>query len=238
MMDDSLAQNTINNLQHTISRLKEKIKLLEKQIHNNDKSSIDQLNQEAIQKATKNAINEYKLGSTILVGTENYLSLLLAKPCINCNNVQMCNRSWYITVLGYGLTCTITCKVCNTIITHNNQLKGVSYSHCITGSMLAADLNRQTLSTALMILGITHQSCKCSYHYHQSQMFNFIIKKAEESAQTALIATLDYFENIKKEKFISIGFDCSWSSSRNTNQASGEFLCLEDIPGEVNIIFF
>ena len=143
----------------------------------------------------------------------------------------MCNRNFYVSAIGYGLTCTIDCKTCGTITTHNNQPTGVNFSHCIAGSTLATGLNRQAFSTALMILGITHQSCKRSYHHYQSQMFDFIIEKAQNSAQIALTNALDYLENNRKEKIIPIGFDCSWSHVRNANRASGEFLCLENIPG-------
>jgi len=46
-----------------------------------------------------------------------------------------------------------------------------------------------------------------------------------------LTNALDYLENNRKEKIIPIGFDCSWSHVRNANRESGEFLCLENIPG-------
>ena len=73
--------------------------------------------------------------------------------------------------------------------------------------------------------------CKVSYHQYQAQMFSNIIKMAEESAYLALLNTLKYLKEEKKTNILPVGFNYSWSHARNTNQASSEFIFLENLPG-------
>ncbi|GES91106.1 hypothetical protein GLOIN_2v1801635 [Rhizophagus clarus] len=51
---------------------------------------------------------------------------------------------------------------------------------------------------------------------------------AEESAKRALKAAITHTIT-KGKKALTIGFDCSWSHSRNAKQASGEFVYLEEL---------
>ncbi|CAB4410237.1 unnamed protein product [Rhizophagus irregularis] len=65
-------------------------------------------------------------------------------------------------------------------------------------------------------------------------MYRPIIESAKQSSKTILLEILDRLEEIYlpgQEKVLPIGFDCSWSHSRNAHQASGEFLYLGDLPG-------
>ncbi|GBB84693.1 hypothetical protein RclHR1_11280003 [Rhizophagus clarus] len=59
-------------------------------------------------------------------------------------------------------------------------------------------------------------------------MFPALISKAEESAKRALKAAITHTIT-KGKKALTIGFDCSWSHSRNAKQASGEFVYLEEL---------
>jgi hypothetical protein len=116
------------------------------------------------------------------------------------------------------------------IDSYSNQSKGINFSHLVAASALASGVNRHALQTALAVLGITTQSCKQAYHKYQSQMFPTIISKAEESVRKALDVAIAH-ANTKEKKSFVIGFDCSWSHSRNAGQASGEFIYLDDLEG-------
>jgi len=63
-------------------------------------------------------------------------------------------------------------------------------------------------------------------------MSSTIISKANESAKHALNAAIAH-ANAKEKKFLSVGFDCSWSHSRNAGEASGELIYLDDLEGEL-----
>ena len=62
-------------------------------------------------------------------------------------------------------------------------------------------------------------------------MFPTIILKAEESVKQALDAAIAHASAKEKKSFI-IGFDCSWSHSRNAGQANGEFIYLDNTSKE------
>uniref|UniRef100_U9TP61 DNA 3'-5' helicase n=1 Tax=Rhizophagus irregularis (strain DAOM 181602 / DAOM 197198 / MUCL 43194) TaxID=747089 RepID=U9TP61_RHIID len=65
-------------------------------------------------------------------------------------------------------------------------------------------------------------------------MYKPIIDSAKFSSEMLLREILDHLELTHlpgQEKMLPIGFDCSWSHSRNAHQASGEFLYLGDLPG-------
>ncbi|RIA85084.1 hypothetical protein C1645_831335 [Glomus cerebriforme] len=65
-------------------------------------------------------------------------------------------------------------------------------------------------------------------------MYKPIIESTKQSSKTILLEILDHLKNIYlpgQEKVLSIGFNCSWSYSHNTHQASDKFLYLENLPG-------
>ncbi|CAG8687197.1 8077_t:CDS:10, partial [Funneliformis caledonium] len=98
---------------------------------------------------------------------------------------------------------------------------GINFSHLVVAAALAN-----------AVIGITTQSCRWSYHQYQSQMFPTIISRAVDSAKQALNAAISY-ANTKQKKSLIVGFDCSWSHSRNAGQASGEFIYLDDLEAVV-----
>ena len=65
-------------------------------------------------------------------------------------------------------------------------------------------------------------------------MYKPIIDSAKFSSEVMLYEILDQLELNHlpgQERVLPVGFDCSWSHSRNAHQASGEFLYLGDLPG-------
>jgi len=110
----------------------------------------------------------------------------------------------------------------------------VNYSHLVVGGALAGGINRNSFQTALATIGVTNQCSKQSYYNYQARMYKPIVDYAKFSSKTILLEILDQLEMIYlpgQEKVLPIGFDCSWSHSRNAHQASGEFLYLGDLSG-------
>ncbi|EXX53255.1 Sgs1p [Rhizophagus irregularis DAOM 197198w] len=224
-------KSALYNANRNIKRLKIKIAQFQDEKSNlNNKTEILNQKSERIKKSVNDILDEKKLGSTILISTEQYLSLILSHPCNHCNNTDLQNKSYHVSYVGFNITIDVSCQLCGTIDSYSNQSKGINFSHLIAASALASGVNRHAMQTALAVMGITTQSCKQSYHRYQSQMFPTIISKAEESARQALDAAMAH-ANTKEKKSFVVGFDCSWSHSRNAGQASGEFIYLDDLEG-------
>ncbi|PKK61666.1 hypothetical protein RhiirC2_718260 [Rhizophagus irregularis] len=221
-------KSTYYNANRNIKRLKTKIDQLQNE--NSDFNNKIDLNEksERIKEAVDNILNEKKLGSTILISTEQYFSLVLSHPCSHCYNTNFQNKSYHVSCVGFNVTIDVDCQLCGTMDSYSNQSKGTNFSHIVAASTLAGGMNHYAMQTALAVMGITAQSCKSSYHQYQSRMFPTLILKAEESAKQALNAAITHTV-AKGKKALTIGFDCSWSHSRNAKQASGEFIYLEDL---------
>ncbi|PKK55563.1 hypothetical protein RhiirC2_802068 [Rhizophagus irregularis] len=100
--------------------------------------------------------------------------------------------------------------------------------------IIASNRTFYTRVSALATIGITNQCCKKTYYDSQARIYKPIIDSAKSSCDTILYEILDQLELTHlsgQEKVLPVGFDCSWSHSRNAHQASGEFLYLGDLPG-------
>ncbi|GBC32963.2 putative sgs1 protein [Rhizophagus irregularis DAOM 181602=DAOM 197198] len=106
---------------------------------------------------------------------------------------------------------------------YSNEDSDIKYSHLIAGATLTGRMNRNSFQTALATIEVTNQCSKRSYHNYQNHMYKPIIESAKQSSKTILLEILDHLKEIyllKQEKVLPIGFDCSWSYSRNAHQAS------------------
>ncbi|PKC63477.1 hypothetical protein RhiirA1_463710 [Rhizophagus irregularis] len=160
-------------------------------------------------KLVENEINEKKLGSTIFMSISHYLSILLSLPCSNYHDIIVSNRTFYTTVVGFNLTCIIKCLLCKTSTQYSNEDSDIKYSHLIARATLTGRMNRNSFQTALATI--------------ENHMYKPIIESAKQSSKTILLEILDHLKEIyllKQEKVLPIGFDCSWSYSRNAHQAS------------------
>jgi hypothetical protein len=221
------------NTNRNVKRLKDKITQLQNEkLDLDDKIDLNQNQRIKIKKAVDDILDEKKLGSTILISTEQYLSLVLSCPCSHCYNMDFQNKSYNISSTGFNIIIDMDCQSCGTIDSYSNQSKGINFSHLVAAATLASGINHHAMQTALAVTGVTNQSCKRSYHQYQSRMFPTIILKAEESAKQALNAAISHANTKEKRSFV-IGFDCSWSHSRNAGQASGEFIYLDNFEGKV-----
>ena len=226
-------KQTIYSRNKTIKTLKEKIISLNGETEN-EKTDITALNNLEIQKLVEKEIEEKNLGSTIFMSTSQYFSILLSLSCPNCHDLIASNRTFYTTVLGFGISCVVTCLLCKTSTQYSNEDSGVKYSRLVAGATLSGGMNRNSFQTALATIGVTNQCSKQSYHRHQARMYKPIIDSAKISSEIILLEILDQLEVNHlpgQEKVLPVGFDCSWSHARNAHQASGEFLYLGDLPG-------
>ncbi|CAB4441893.1 unnamed protein product [Rhizophagus irregularis] len=223
-------KSALYNANRNIKRLKAKIAKFENEKSNLDDETIRNQKSERIKTSVNDILDGKKIGSTILIDTEQYLSLVLSYPCSHCCNTDLQNKSYHVSCVGFNITIDMDCQLCGTIDSHSNQSKGISFSHLVAGAALASGNNHHAMQNALAVMGITTQSCRSSYDRYQSQMFPTIISKAKESAKQALNAAIAH-ANTKEKKSFTIGFDCSWSHSRNAGQASGEFIYLDNLEG-------
>jgi hypothetical protein len=215
----------------TIKKLKEKINSINNEAENTIETDVTTLNNAEIQKLVEKEMEEKKLGSVIFMSTSQYLSILLSLPCPNCLDLITSNRTFYTRVSGFNISCVITCLLCKTLTQYSNEDSGVKYSHLVTGAALAGGIHRNSIQTALATIGVTNQCCKKSFYNYQARMYKPIIDSAKFSSEVLLCEILDHLELTGQEKVLPVGFDCSWSHSRNAYQASGEFLYLGDLPG-------
>ena len=219
------------NANRNVKRLKTKVTQLQNRKSNLSAEINLKPKSEEIKMAVNNILDEKKLGSVIFISTEQYLSLVLSNPCSHCYNINLQNKTYYTSCAGFKITIDVECQLCGTIDSFSNQSKETNISHLIATATLAGGINRCAMQTALAVIGVTTQSCKQSFHQYQSQMFSNIILKANESAKQTLNAAIIH-TNTKEKKVLSVGFDCSWSHSRNAGQASGEFIYLDDLEGK------
>jgi len=171
------------NANRNIKRLKAKVTQLQNERSNlDDKTDLNQRS-EKIKKAVHDILDEKNLGSTILISTEQYLSLVLFHPCSHCYNTDFHNKSCHVSYTDFNITIDMDYQLCDTIDSYSNQSKGINFSHLVAAAALASGNNHHTIQTALAVIGITTQSCRRSYHQYQSQMFPTIISRAVDSAK-------------------------------------------------------
>src|SRR6266498_4920486 len=221
-------KSALYNVNRNVKRLKTKIT----QLQNRESNLCGEINlkqkSEEIKMSVNNILDEKKLGSAIFISTEQYISLVLSNPCSHCSNINIQNKTYHTSCAGFKITIDVDCQLCGTIDSFCNQSKDIYFSQLVAAATLAGGINRCAMQTALAVIGLTTQSCKLSYHQYQSRMFPTIILEANESSRQALNAAIAHANNLGK-KSLSVGFDCSWSHSRNAGQASGEFIYFVNI---------
>nr|CAG8472815.1 410_t:CDS:10 [Entrophospora candida] len=160
--------------------------------------------EEKLSNIMKDAFETTNLGSTMLINSELYLGLVLMFPS--------------------------KCHVCNAVAEFNNETNNSSFATMFAGSGLLGGVNRQQLETISSMLGITSQISNRFYYEKQETFYENIIDHAEISTEVALNDAIAYTKSQNKN-VLPVSFDCSWSYGRNTNQASGEFIYQDDLPG-------
>jgi hypothetical protein len=205
------------NANRTIKRLKQ-----QKTAH--IALSSDSEEQHLIDQAVKNTIEETKLGSTILMSTEQYFAFVFSQFCSNCHSSSVTKKKWKITTHnGLSVTMQITCKICKTVSIFSNESENTNFAALSSLAGLAAGMNRHSYEMFLATMGITSQIDKKTYHRYQKSVFAYMQSSAKESASRALQKTIEHI-NEQKSKYMEISFDVSWSHVRNASQASGEIL--------------
>src|ERR1051325_3971619 len=156
-------KSALYNASRNIKRMKTKIVQLKNEKFNKDDEAAQNQNSERIKMAVNDILNEKKMGSTILIDTELYLSLVLSHPCSHCFNTILQNKSYHVSCAGFNITIDIDCQLCGTMDSYSNQSKGINFSRLVAGATLASGNNHHAMQTALAVLGITTQSCRSSY---------------------------------------------------------------------------
>ncbi|CAG8826445.1 22673_t:CDS:2, partial [Gigaspora margarita] len=187
----------------------------------NESSNISSTNM--IQLMVNNLIKNGKLGSTIFVNTNVYLTLILNQPCPICYNVEIINKKPSITVNGLAIKLIIKCLNCKTTTEYSNESPEMDFSTSVAAAGLVGGVNREEWRSMLALIGITRQSGKSQYFAKQDQLFDGLKNEAVNSAQKALYKVLDKL--IENKQFnLEVSFDCQWSHVREAPAASGEFI--------------
>ncbi|CAG8772343.1 25303_t:CDS:2, partial [Gigaspora margarita] len=209
-------KSKINSLNQKITHLKRRIEELEYQSQENN-TNIDE--NDLFEKSIDDALEFAQLGSTILISTKQYLSLIFTIPYLNCNNNNLTNKVWNITSVRFKIKSTIECKIYSTTFYHTNETQEVQFTKAIVAAGLARGISRNTIQSSLATIGITNHIYKSTYYHYQNTYFSPLIASAKSSAATDLQKCIKYaLENNKK--VLAVGFDCSWSHIRNANQAN------------------
>ncbi|CAI2190765.1 5679_t:CDS:2, partial [Funneliformis geosporum] len=97
----------------------------------NNETDITSLNNSEIQKLVEKEIEGKQLGSTIFMSTSQYFFIPLSLPYPNCHDLLTSNQTFYTTVLGFSISCNITCLFCKTSTQYSNKDSEVKYSHLV-----------------------------------------------------------------------------------------------------------
>ncbi|CAG8736033.1 6221_t:CDS:2, partial [Racocetra fulgida] len=187
--------------------------VIESYTHNSDKLRLD----------VQNVISNTNFGFVILVNTEQYITLIYTQPCSNCSDFNYSNYSCSLSKSGFLVKCEILCQKCNTITESSNQSENENLSKYVLAAALAGGINQNTLQTVLACIGITAQADKTTYFDHQTRISQSIINHMKQSTKNALNDVINYLlpnANSNEPTYLSIGFDVSWSHSRNAKQAN------------------
>jgi hypothetical protein len=171
----------------------------------------------------QNSVKKEKLGSTLLISTEQYLFLILQQPCDSCRDIKLVNKKSYILIAGLSTKVLIKCQVYKMVKEFSNELAEVNFNACFVTAGLIGGINRQALQMTFMCVGVILQLCKASYHNYQAITFEKIVESAEVSAKMVLQNVIDHYKTQEKHT-LPLSFDCSWSHVRNAQQASGEII--------------
>jgi hypothetical protein len=90
-------KSALYNANRNVKRMKTKIVQLKNEKFNKDDEAAQNQNSERIKMAVNDILNEKKMGSTILIDTELYLSLVLSHPCSHCFNTILQNKSYHVS---------------------------------------------------------------------------------------------------------------------------------------------
>ncbi|CAG8769401.1 20409_t:CDS:2, partial [Gigaspora rosea] len=209
MVENNTLKNELKNTKKTIMRLKEKITKLT-YLPDED---IDQLHDKILCTTIDDLIEKWKIGSTLLVDTKTYLSLVFEKLCNNCGNYLISTRDCQLTVIEFKTKRLIQYKECKTIIEISNKKKNICFSKAVAAGGLGARISRhaaQSFLATITKLSASSALINCMNHTKKTLTEQFNSTKLELN---------------EHEKILLLSFDVSWSHGRNAKQASGEFIC-------------
>lgn len=222
LMEYKQTKQLLYNANRQIKRLKEKLNKYEckddvdneEDSNNYEKSATIYINE---------IIKESKLGSTLLVSTEQFLYFILQQSCNYCGETRFHYKKLKVSTVGFSVRVTMICKTCETSNEFTNESPETNFNMCFTTAGLIGGTNRRSLQMVFACVGITLQLCKKSFYRNQALVFEKIIQSSETSAEIVLQKVIDYHK-IKNKKIIQVSFDCSWSHVHNALQASGEII--------------
>nr|CAG8616865.1 8250_t:CDS:10 [Entrophospora candida] len=101
-------------------------------------------------------LEESKLGLTILINTEKFLSLILQQSCSYCGEIHLLNKKITVSTAGFVVKIHVKCKLCKTVSEFINKSE-TNFDACVAAAGLVGGTNRQSLQMILACVGITLQ---------------------------------------------------------------------------------
>ncbi|RIB20772.1 hypothetical protein C2G38_2302615 [Gigaspora rosea] len=114
-------------------------------------------------------IKDQQIGSTILVDTKQYLTLVLTQACSNCFQA---NQKWKIAKLELTVKYISKCLECKSYMTFNNEAEGMNYTSAYATAGLVGGVTRHALQNILASFGITSQICEKHIIYTKIDYFS------------------------------------------------------------------
>ncbi|CAG8768909.1 1740_t:CDS:10, partial [Gigaspora margarita] len=174
-----------------------------------DKNNINE--EDLLKINIKNMIKSNKLGSMMLISTEQYLSLVLIQPCHSCNNRSFIDKALNVIAIGFWIKCKVKYKKCNAIFEHVNKTKEIHFAKAIAASGLAGGISYNAVQSALAIIGITNQISNKTYYHYQKIYFTPLRAYATSTSSELIYQEIlpDYFHKpivafhiVEKTRFI------------------------------------
>ena len=148
LIENKRTKQQLYNANRRIKRFEQKLDKLEYKEENKENKE-DDINfgdqEETLMIRINNIIEELKLGSTILVSTEQFLSLILQQPCNYCGEMRLHYKKSKVSMVGFAIKILIICQSCRTLNEFTNESLGVNFNACVATAGLVGGINRQSL---------------------------------------------------------------------------------------------
>ena len=131
LIEHKQTKQLLYNANRKIKCLKQKIDMLTNELDKMEEDKENEDQEESLITHVNNIIEESKLGSTILVSTKQFLSLVLQQSCNYCGETRLLYKKIKVTTVGFLIKIIVSCQLCKTSSEFTNELLGINFNACI-----------------------------------------------------------------------------------------------------------
>ena len=107
-------KQSLYNANRQVKRLKQKINALKykqdnMEIEEDENEDENEDQDEFLTTRVNKIIEESKIGSTILVSTEQFISLVLQQSCSHCGETRLIHKKTKVTTAGFSVKILVSC---------------------------------------------------------------------------------------------------------------------------------